>query len=629
MGTRIYFDEESRQLTLTDYNRFEVMTAHLGKTLPNQLPFDCSDDDSRSKQLCLHWKNLANLSITFTDYNSTSCYQVVWHSLREDTVPWDCLVLGDAHWYGAGLYTRHEWLLEKSSFTKTAFVRGKPGTASPFGSVLEPYWLTSAGVSIIVNPSVPLHVSLNTFDKELNRSDGQLCLISDYRNSVYHNPDNVLPTLNYSICVAENVKEIHKFSSSLRMNAPQTLPRDSLLEFPVWSTWAQFKDKIDQDKILNFTTALQKQGYKYSILQIDDGWQSANGDFEFDNDKFPNPSSMVETIRKQGFLVSLSVNSFVNADSAEFAKSIPADIFVLDGSGDVPGLIHWWHGGHGKERYSGTAAVVDMHYKGGKWLYDRLQGLKEKYNINSFLFNGGNADFLPYFSHFHSGITNPNEYVLKYNEMCMNVSPADLARFEVACHLKQGGGLPQLSEVDSDWDEDGLRGVVVDALALGLAGYPIFVPGPVGGTLYDGNPSPELYQRWLQLQAFLPVMHFSFFDLHNLGETTQAYIKLHREKIYPLVKRLSADSQKSLEPVIRPLWWVDPKDEVALSTDSQFLVGDDYMVAPILEEGSTHRQVYIPKGKWEEDHSGRKYTGPEWMTCHVNIDQICYFQRLK
>lgn len=63
-------------------------------------------------------------------------------------------------------------------------------------------------------------------------------------------------------------------------------------------------------------------------------------------------------------------------------------------------------------------------------------------------------------------------------------------------------------------------------------------------------------------------------------------------------------------PIIRPLWWHDPEDETALTSDSEFLVGDSLLVAPILEKGAQSRDVYLPKGKWKDNLRGQELVGP-------------------
>ena len=45
------------------------------------------------------------------------------------------------------------------------------------------------------------------------------------------------------------------------------------------------------------------------------------------------------------------------------------------------------------------------------------------------------------------------------------------------------------------------------------------------------------------------------------------------------------------------MWWLDPQDATALAIDDQFLLGDEVLVAPVLEEGAVTRHVYLPSGE--------------------------------
>lgn len=38
-------------------------------------------------------------------------------------------------------------------------------------------------------------------------------------------------------------------------------------------------------------------------------------------------------------------------------------------------------------------------------------------------------------------------------------------------------------------------------------------------------------------------------------------------------------------PMVRPLWWLAPRDSIALTIDSQYMVGERLMVAPVQEPG--------------------------------------------
>ena len=93
----------------------------------------------------------------------------------------------------------------------------------------------------------------------------------------------------------------------------------------------------------------------------------------------------------------------------------------------------------------------------------------------------------------------------------------------------------------------GLKSVIANVLHVSSIGYPFVNPGPIGGLLpstvvssknssvffpskqdYDGaiDDRFELYVRWMQLNTFLPMMHFLKppSDFHNT----------HREVLYKL-----------------------------------------------------------------------------------------------
>ena len=82
-------------------------------------------------------------------------------------------------------------------------------------------------------------------------------------------------------------------------------------------------------------------------------------------------------------------------------------------------------------------------------------------------------------------------------------------------------------------------------------------------------------------------------------------------------------------PIIRPLWWLDPHDVSALSCDSQFLVGDSLLVAPILEDKARRRDVYLPVGSWRDNLRGGSLQGPKMIKNYiVDLNEIATFQRL-
>ena len=54
------------------------------------------------------------------------------------------------------------------------------------------------------------------------------------------------------------------------------------------------------------------------------------------------------------------------------------------------------------------------------------------------------------------------------------------------------------------------------------------------------------------------------------------------------------------------------------------MLGDDMMVAPVVEKGAKSRQVKLPAGSWE-DNNGNVYEGNSVIEIPVTIESIPYF----
>lgn len=60
----------------------------------------------------------------------------------------------------------------------------------------------------------------------------------------------------------------------------------------------------------------------------------------------------------------------------------------------------------------------------------------------------------------------------------------------------------------------------------------------------------------------------------------------------------------------------------------EFLLGEDIIVAPVLQEGRTSRNIYLPEGKWIDQNDGRTHQGPIWLNdYHAPLDVLPYFVR--
>ena len=77
-----------------------------------------------------------------------------------------------------------------------------------------------------------------------------------------------------------------------------------------------------------------------------------------------------------------------------------------------------------------------------------------------------------------------------------------------------------------------------------------------------------------------------------------------------------------------PVFYDFSADSCAWNVDDQYMFGPDLMVAPVIEECATAREVYLPKGaKWTNAWTGEQFEGGQTITVDAPIDIIPLFTR--
>ncbi|MEU9303033.1 TIM-barrel domain-containing protein [Streptomyces sp. NPDC048269] len=169
-------------------------------------------------------------------------------------------------------------------------------------------------------------------------------------------------------------------------------------------------------------------------------------------------------------------------------------------------------------------------------------------------------------------------------------------------------------DVETSWE--GMRASLALVLGLGLCGVPYSGPD-VGG--FGGSPSPELYLRWLQLGAYLPLFrtHSAIWagrrEPWEFGpevEERARELLAERERLRPYFVTLAHLARRTGAPYVRPLWWGAPEERGLRDCEDAFLLGDALLVAPVLECGADRRAVRLPRGRWYDTATGAAYEGP-------------------
>lgn len=62
----------------------------------------------------------------------------------------------------------------------------------------------------------------------------------------------------------------------------------------------------------------------------------------------------------------------------------------------------------------------------------------------------------------------------------------------------------------------------------------------------------------------------------------------------------------------------------------EFLLGNRVLSAPVIQQGATSRDVYLPKGVWFDKNLNKIYNGPIWLAGYpAPIDVLPYFIRVE
>jgi len=174
-----------------------------------------------------------------------------------------------------------------------------------------------------------------------------------------------------------------------------------------------------------------------------------------------------------------------------------------------------------------------------------------------------------------------------------------------------------------------LRQTLAMIIGLGLSGVP-FAGSDIGG--FMGNPSAELYLRWLQYSCF-----FGFCRTHSsihvddrypwtFGEPylsiIRHYLKL-RQRLLPYLYTLAWEAHQLGYPLVRPVFWHETDNPALWGIDDAFLLGDRVLVCPVLERGSTVRSVQLPRGAWYSFWDDKRWTGGDGaIELPVSLEQI-------
>ncbi|MDV9178075.1 glycoside hydrolase family 31 protein, partial [Streptomyces sp. W16] len=398
-----------------------------------------------------------------------------------------------------------------------------------------------------------------------------------------------------------------------------------------------------EQEVRRIVAGYQEHGLPLDAVHLDIDHYDEHQVFTVDHERFPKLPVLAEDLRRDGIRLVSIVDPAVKAEpgNAVYDSGTAEDAFVRDASGRLVRGVVWpgeavfpdftharvreWWGGLYKERLGQGFA--------GFW-----HDMNEPTSFAAF----GESTLPRSARHDLEGRGGDHREAHNVYALCMARAAYEALR-ELAPQerpfLFSRSGWAGMQAYGGTWSGDvatgwpGLRASLSLVMGLGLCGVPYSGPD-VGG--FDGSPSPELYLRWFQLGAYLPLFrtHASLragrrepweFGAEVLEHARVALVE--RRRRLPYFMTLAHLARRTGAPYVRPLWWGAPEDRALRDCEDAFLLGDCLLVAPVLDPGSDRRAVQLPRGRWYDTETEQAYEGPAQVLVDAPLSRIPVFAR--
>ncbi|XP_046876075.1 neutral alpha-glucosidase AB-like isoform X2 [Hypomesus transpacificus] len=400
----------------------------------------------------------------------------------------------------------------------------------------------------------------------------------------------------------------------------------------------------DQEDVLAVDRGFDEHDIPYDFIWLDIEHTDGKRYFTWDNNKFPRPKDMLQTLKDNKRKMVTIVDPHIKVDSAyKIHSEIRSKGFYIknkDG-GDYEGWC--WPGNAGYPDFTNPEM---RSWWASMFGYDQYEGSME----NLFTWNDMNEPSVfngPEVTMHKDALHGPWEHRDVHNLYGLYVHMATAEG-----QVQRSGGLERpfvltraffagSQRYGAVWTGDNaaewghLKMSIPMCLSLGLVGIS-FCGADVGG--FFKSPGEELLVRWYQAGAYQP-----FFRAHAhldtprrepwlFGPQNTALIRdavRQRYALLPYWYLCFYQAHRSGQPVMRPLWVEYPEEPATFSIEDEYLIGRDLLVHPVTDEKASGVTVYLPgEGEvWYDVHTLQSHHGAQNLDVPVTMSSIPAFQR--
>lgn len=398
--------------------------------------------------------------------------------------------------------------------------------------------------------------------------------------------------------------------------------------FGLWLS-TSFVTEYDQETVMRFLDGMAQNGIPVEVFHFDCCWMKEFEwcNFQWREDCFPDPEGMLRATHDRGIRVCVWINPYIAQKSPLFEEAAAQGYLLCRKDGSV-WQTDMWQAGMG---------IVDFtHPEARKWYQEKLRGLL-RMGVDCFKTDFGEriprGDVV-----YHDG-SDPermhNYYTLLYNQAAYEVIREEKGEEDAVVFARSAttGGQKYPVHWGGDCEStyrsmaESLRG----GLSLMLSGFS-FWSHDMGG-FEDDHCTPDVYMRWTQ---------FGLLSTHSRYHSSKKYkvpwlygeeavevcreFTLLKQSLMPYIWAQSVESVKKGLPVMRPMLLEFPNDMACRYLDTQYMLGESLLVAPVFSEtGIAH--FYLPEGGWIHLLTGRVYAGGRWYKEQYNHHSLPVFVR--
>jgi alpha-glucosidase len=398
-----------------------------------------------------------------------------------------------------------------------------------------------------------------------------------------------------------------------------------------------------EQEVRRIVAGYREHGLPLDAVHLDIDHFDGHRVFTVDRERYPKLPELAEELRRDGIRLVSIVDPAVKATAGDavYDGGTALDAFVRTSSGQVVRGVSW----PGESVFPDFTHARVREWWGGLYEERLAQGftgfwhdMNEPTSFNAF----GESTLPRSARHALDGRGGDHREAHNVYALCMAGAAYEGLRKlnpRERPFLFSRSGWAGMQRYGGTWSGDvatgwpGLRSSLSLVLGLGLCGVPYSGPD-VGG--FDGSPSPELFLRWFQLGAYLPLfrthagLQAGRREPWEFGEEVLQHARValeERRRLLPYFVTLAHLARRTGAPYVRPLWWGTPEDRALRDCEDAFLLGDCLLVAPVLDPGADRRAVQLPRGRWYDTVTERAYEGPAQVLVDAPLSRVPVFAR--